>query len=73
MLLGDYDKAISEFTQHLEFCSDKFSFEKLARCYFNKNDIERAKSNFMKACEMGYIFSCNQLEYVKKYKTLYSK
>lgn len=72
MMLGSYDKAIQEFTKHLKLCpDDSLSYEMLARCYFKKGDLKKAKDNFLRSCEMGNEFSCKQLKAVNEKKKLY--
>lgn len=74
--LGSYEEAIQVFVEHLKLCSeDIYSYEMLARCYFKrdgKEDLKKAKRNFLKACEMGYEFSCNQLKNVNEKNKLFS-
>jgi len=72
LMLGVYDKAIEEYNRHLKSCpEDWLAYEKLGRSHFKKGNIKKAKTNFLRSCEMGYEFSCNQLKSVNKSGKLY--
>lgn len=74
LTLGSYDKAIAVYNKHLKSCpEDWLAYERLGRSHFKNGNIQKAKTNFLKACEMGFEFSCNQLKSVNEKGVLYVK